>query len=242
METPMSGRDAESERANGAGGLLLAPPATWRSDPGHTAKRRPRPGQISAAFLIDEGVSLLDFVGPLEVFASAPEPQASAFFGYTVAPTRGPLRSHSGIALTAEFNFEDAPMPRVLVIPAQGNWSREKLAWIRAVAAQVDVILSVGTGTFLLAETGLLDGLKATTHHQFHQRLAKCYPAIEVVCEGRFVDNGRIITAAGLTCGIDAALHVVDRYFGPDAVREAAEYMDHPAPTETLGQLLADEI
>ena len=238
----MSGKGAQRERANGAGGLLLAPPAIRPSEPGRSAKRQPRPGQIGVAFLIDEGVALLDFVGPLEVFANAPEPQASAFFGYTVAQMRGPLQSQSGIALSAEFSFQDASMPRVLVIPAQGNWSTDKLAWIRAVAAQADIILSVGTGTFLLAETRLLDGLKATTHHQFQQRLAKRHPAIEVVCERRFVDNGQIITAAGGTCGIDAALHVVERYFGPDAVQEVTEFMEYPAATESPGGLIVSEL
>lgn len=236
----MSGRGAERERANGAGGLLLAPPALEPSSPAPNAKRRPRPGQIAVAVLLDEGVTLLDFAGPLEVFANAPEPRASAFFGYSVAPTAGPLQSQSGIALSAEFTFEDAPMPRVLVVPAQGNWSAGKLAWIRDVATHADVILSVGTGAFLLAETGLLDGLRATTHHQFHQRLARRYPAIHVVREGRFVDNGRIITAAGQTCGIDAALHVVDRYFGPGAVREAAEFMDHPLASEAAAEITAE--
>ena len=103
----------------------------------------------------------------------------------------------------------------------------EKLAWIRRAAEKADVVMSVCTGAFVLASTGLLDGRKATTHHEFYDSFAKKFPKVELVRGTRFVDNGKFLTAGGLTSGIDAALHVVQRYYGPAFAQQVADYMEY---------------
>jgi transcriptional regulator GlxA family with amidase domain len=105
--------------------------------------------------------------------------------------------------------------------------SPDKLAWIRSAAETADIVMSVCTGAFVLAATGLLDGRKATTHHQFFDSFAKKFPKVDLVRGRRFVDNGKFITAGGLTSGIDAALHVVSRYYGTKFAEEVAEYMEY---------------
>jgi len=87
--------------------------------------------------------------------------------------------------------------------------------------------MSVCTGAFQLAHVGLLDGLPATTHHDFWDEFAKEFPKVDLKRGLRFVDNGRVATAGGLTPGIDMALHIVGRYFGADAATATARYMEH---------------
>lgn len=105
----------------------------------------------------------------------------------------------------------------------------EKIAWIRQVAPACDIVMSVCTGAFLLARTGLIDGLSATTHHDFYDSFEKTFKdrRITLLKDRRFVDNGKFITAGGLTSGVDGALHVVARYYGIEAARASAAYMEH---------------
>ena len=192
-----------------------------------TQKRAAKPGQIPVAYLVDRNLTLIDFIGPLEAFEDAPQAKVPGFFGYSVGQERRPYLTQSGIELIPEFTFDDAPLPKVLVIAAQAGWTPEKLAWIRKVHEQADAVMSVCTGAFLLAESGLLKGLKATTHHEFYDKFAARYPDIELVREKRFVDNGKIITTGGLTSGVDGALHVISRYHGEPAAQIVADYMEH---------------
>lgn len=87
--------------------------------------------------------------------------------------------------------------------------------------------MSVCTGAFQLARVGLLDGLPATTHHDFWDAFEKEFPKVRLQRGPRFVDNGRVATAGGLTSGIDLALHVVGRYFGEETAARTAAYMEH---------------
>ena len=117
----------------------------------------------------------------------------------------------------------------MIVVPAQGAGDAAR-AWLRACAPQADLIMSVCTAAFQLARAGLLDGLPATTHHDFWDDFAREFPAVKLQRGPRFVDNGRIATAGGLTSGIDLALHVVERYFDRDTALATARYMEHASP------------
>ena len=207
----------------------------------------PSDGQIRVAFLVDEGATVIDFAGPWEAFQDADAPGDQGFVLYTVGPSREPVRvsgpglhrragggfgsAFGGFEIVPEFTFDDAPQPHVLVIGAQGNHSAAKLGWIRHVSASADVVLSVCTGAFLVARTGLLDGLSATTHHDFYDMFTSEFKRVRLIRDERFVDNGAVVTAGGLTSGIDGALHVIERYFGPDVAAETARVMEHtPTP------------
>ena len=207
---------------------------------GKGADLKAGPDKIPVAFLMDDGATMIDFAGPWEVFQDTMGGEFPGFHLYTVAAHRNTLQTTgnmsgsgadmkmSGLKFTADHTFADAPQPRVIVMGAQaGNSSPEKLAWIRKAAEQADVVMSVCTGAFILAGTGLLDGRKATTHHEFFDSFARKFPKVELVRGRRFVDNGKYITAGGLTSGIDAALHVVTRYYGVEFAERVADYMEY---------------
>lgn len=184
---------------------------------------------LTAGILVFEGVELMDFAGPAEVFAVAGE--GKLFRIVTVAPSRTAVRTMGGVEIVPSHTYADAPPLDVLVVPG-GDMVRagpEGVAWIRAVSAGTKVTMSVCMGAFLLAKAGLLDGIEATTHHWGLANLAKAAPDCRVVASRRFVDSGRIVTTAGVTAGIDGALHVLERLFGAEAAAwTAQEWMEHP--------------
>jgi transcriptional regulator GlxA family with amidase domain len=126
-----------------------------------------------------------------------------------------------------DYTFETAPAPKVIVIPAQGGRSELTLEWIRASARGADVTMSVCTGAFLLARTGLLSGRAATTHHDGYRGLAIEFPDVHVKRGARFVEDGQLATAGGLSSGIDLALRVVERYYGHEVAKNTAYQMEY---------------
>ncbi len=192
--------------------------------------RFPQPTEaVPVAVVLDEGATIIDFGGPWETFQDV-EPAANVpgFRMYTVARSREALRSQGGLHILPDFTFADAPRPRVVLIPAElGSSQPEKLAWIREMSKTADIVMSVCSGAFILANTGLLDGLSATTHHLQYEQFAKAYRKVRTVRDRRFVDNGKFVTAGGLTSSIDGALHIVARFYGVEAAEKTAQRMEH---------------
>lgn len=182
----------------------------------------------NVAILLYPGVELLDFAGPLEVFSSAMSPAGEHFRVYTVAETREPLLSQGCLTIVPEFTIADCPPPDLFVVPGGDvPLSRPALvAWVQKCAREA-VAMSVCNGALLFARAGLLDGLEATTHRSALQSLRSSSPTTRVVPERRFVDNGRVITAAGISAGIDGALHVVERLLGHESAARTAYYMEY---------------
>ena len=131
-----------------------------------------------------------------------------------------------GLKVKPTYTLEDAPAPQVIVVPAQRS-AKPSLAWLKRTSPKTDVTISVCTGAFQLARAGLLDGISATTHHDYWDELCEGIPRRDVKRGVRFVDNGHIATAGGLTSGIDMALHIVARYFDLDTAARTARYMEH---------------
>jgi putative intracellular protease/amidase/YHS domain-containing protein len=220
LAAPVIGRRAFAARMDGTVGVAgdaLSP------------LRAPDNGKIPVAFLISAGAVVIDFAGPWEVFHQVMDPQTmqGRFQTYTVAETAAPLRVSGGMQIVPDYSLADAPAPKVLVIPAQTGDSPATLDWIREVTKHADVIMSVCTGAFLLAETGLLNGRAATTHHGAYRELAVRYPKIRVERGLRFVDDGNIASSGGLSCGIDLSLHVVARYFGNEIAEQTAYNLEY---------------
>jgi transcriptional regulator GlxA family with amidase domain len=140
-----------------------------------------------------------------------------------------------GLKVKPSYSIANAPQPNVIVVPAQ-RATDETRAWLRTAAEKTDVTLSVCTGAFQLARAGLLNGVAATTHHDFFDGFAKEFPTIELRRGLRFVDNGRIATAGGLTSGIDMALHIVARYFGEETATKTARYMEYSSEAWQSGK------
>lgn len=185
--------------------------------------------------LLFPDVEVLDATGPFEVFATTEDARGNPLFRVrTVAETADPVAAIGGLRFVPDHTFEDAPDPHLLVIPG-GNGrrvqmhNRATIAWIRAKAARAEQVLSICSGAFLLAAAGLLDGLEATTHHsvleEFHQFADKTR-----VRRSRFIDNGRIITSAGISAGIDASLHLVARLHGRETALRTAGMMEYESP------------
>jgi transcriptional regulator GlxA family with amidase domain len=186
---------------------------------------------IAVAFVVTEGANVIDFAGPWEVFQDTPRPgtEEPAFRLFTVGESRRALRLTGGLTVVPDYTFDDAPAAAVVVVGAQGR-SDAMIRWLRRIAAapQTEVLMSVCTGAFKLAEAGVLDGKHATTHHDFFDELARRYPAVIVERGPRFVQAApRIYTAGGLTSGVDLALHIVERYFGAKAAADVATYMEY---------------
>lgn len=194
----------------------------------------PATGRIPVAFVLSRGAVMIDFAGPWEVFQDVYLPfrgpsadDQTPFVLYTVSDSREPIRASGGMRIVPDYTFDDAPQPKVVVIPAQGGESPKMLEWIRKAAAKSDIVMSVCTGAFVLARTGLLSGKTATTHHSSYRSLAMSYPDIQVKRGVRFVENGSLATAGGLSSGIDLALRVVERYFGREAAEATAYQMEY---------------
>ncbi|HEX4496922.1 MAG TPA: DJ-1/PfpI family protein [Thermoanaerobaculia bacterium] len=188
----------------------------------------PPHGPIPVAFLISEGAVVIDFCGPWEVFQDAVVPgRETPFQLYTIAESTKPIRASSGLKIVPDYTLADAPPPKLIVIPAQSHHGAAALEWVRQASRHTDVTMSVCTGAFLLAETGLLAGKAATTYHGAFKHFEKSFPDVQLKRGARFVEAGNLATAGGLSSGIDLALRVVERYFGREAATNTAYGMEY---------------
>jgi transcriptional regulator GlxA family with amidase domain len=189
----------------------------------------PPRGPIPVHLLLWDGVELLDFAGPGQVFAVAGK--GRAFQVRTVAAHPGPLRSQGFLTILPELLLQEAPPAGILVIPG-GSADRPMadpvlMEALRSAAPKAEVVFSVCTGARVLAAAGLLEGQTATTWYGALDQLREEAPGTRVLSGVRWVDNGRIVTAAGVSAGIDAALHLVQRWLGPKEARRVARYMEY---------------
>jgi transcriptional regulator GlxA family with amidase domain len=172
---------------------------------------------------------MIDFTGPWEVFQDVmlPGREDHPFRLYTVSESTSPIHTSGGMKIVPDYTIENAPAPKVIVIPAQSQPSQATLEWIRKSTKNTDVTMSVCTGAFVLAKTGLLSGKSATTYHGAFGRFAMEFPDIALKRGARFVENGNLATAGGLSSGIDLALRVVERYFGREVAQRTAYNMEY---------------
>jgi len=185
-------------------------------------------GIMPVAFLISDGAGVIDFAGPWEVFQDALlDDQRMPFHPYTVSAKAKPIEASGGMKIVPDFTFANAPVPKVIVIPAQNDDSPAVLDWIRKSSQTADVTMSVCTGAFVLAKTGLLDGKSATTHHNSYKIFERQFPKIALKRGARFVEQGNLATAGGLTSGMDLSMRVVERYFGREVADRNAYYMEY---------------
>jgi len=189
----------------------------------------PAQGSIPVAFPISKGAVIIDFCGPWEVFSAVEihGRKDRAFHLYTVAETKEPILASGGMEIVPGYTLQAAPMPKVIVIPAQSGAREPMLEWIRASTKSTDVTMSVCTGAYVLAKTGLLSGKSATTFHRAYEDFAMEFPDIHLKRGARFVEDGNLATSGGLTSGIDLAFRVVERYFGREVAEETAYNIEY---------------
>lgn len=190
-----------------------------------------KPAPRNLAILIFDGVQIIDYTGPYETFGHAYSNDGPVFNIYTVSEKASPITTAMGMTVTPKYSFENAPSPNVLLVP--GGGVKEHVAnpnfikWIQEKARDAEVVMSVCNGAFFLAKAGLLDGLEATTTAGLIPSLREAAPKTKVVDDRRFVDNGKIITTAGLSSGIDGSLHVIERFLGRGTAQMAALGMEY---------------
>jgi transcriptional regulator GlxA family with amidase domain len=184
---------------------------------------------VQIAILIFDGLTALDAVGPYEVLRSVPDWEVRF-----VAPSKGAVRTDSGaLGLSADFGLEEVMKPDIVLVPGgEGNRPLMSddavLGWLRAVDEGTKWTTSVCTGSLVLGAAGLLEGKRATSHWLYLDRLREL--GADPV-GGRFVEDGKIVTAAGVSAGIDMALHLVGREVGPEvaqAIQLGIEYDPQP--------------
>jgi putative intracellular protease/amidase len=183
------------------------------------------------AILIFDGVQIIDYTGPYETFGHTYSNDGEAFNIYTVSEKTNAITTSMGMSVNPKFSFENAPKPDVLLVPggdvrAQVN-SPTVIKWVQNASQNAEIVMSVCNGAFIIAKAGLLDGLEATTTAGLIPMLRQEAPKVKVVDDRRFVDNGHIITTAGLSSGIDGALHVIERLYGKGTAQMAALGMEY---------------
>jgi len=182
--------------------------------------------QISVAIVLFDGVQIIDYAGPWEVFGQA------GFKVFTVADKTDPLTTRFDQKVIADYSFDNGPDADIILIPGGRGTSKaaenpRAIKWIQDKARNARYVMSVCTGAFLLARTGLLDGLTATTFHSAIGNLAQAAPKTKVVYDQRYVDNGKVITTAGLSSGIDGALHLVEKILGKGTAQFEALVLEY---------------
>lgn len=193
---------------------------------------------IRVGILLFPEVEVLDFAGPFEVFSVAaritPPRCAGAppvFDVATVAASSAPVVARHGLVVQPRHDFATAPDFDLLVVPggvvAQPLGDAATLAWVRRASDRAPVTASVCTGAFVLAEVGLLEGRRVTTHWEDVADLAARHPNLTVVEDVPFVDEGAIVTSAGISAGIAMSLHLVGRILGEAAARTTARQMQY---------------
>jgi transcriptional regulator GlxA family with amidase domain len=182
---------------------------------------------MKVAFVLTEGANVIDMAGPWEVFQDTMVGDRMGFELFTVGESSSPVTMTGGLRAVPQYTFANAPHADIVVIGAQRGASALP-EWLRARATDSRVVMSVCTGAFKLADAGLLEGKKATTHHEFWDAFAKKFPNIQLERGSRFVQSDDVLfTAGGLTSGIDLALHIVEKFYGREAADRTAAYMEY---------------
>ncbi|MGB3401929.1 MAG: DJ-1/PfpI family protein [Microcoleaceae cyanobacterium] len=186
----------------------------------------------NVAILLFNEVEVLDFAGPFEVFSITKSPGGDSLCNvYTVAETTQPILARNHLSINPDYTLENHPAPDIVIIPG-GFGSRAALKqpniikWVQKSAQQAELVLSVCTGSLILAKAGLLNGLSATTHHHAFEELRQLAPQTTVITDQRFVDNDKILTSGGISAGIDLSFYVIAKLYGEAVAIQTAQYME----------------
>jgi transcriptional regulator GlxA family with amidase domain len=193
--------------------------------------------------LVFPEVEVLDFCGPFEVFSvtrldeDRRRQDPSPYEVFIISEHPSVVIATGGLKVVPDHTFDDCPPLDVLVVP--GGWGTRRemkndrlIDWLSLMARQVTTLTSVCTGSLLLGKAGLLDGKRATTHWRVLEEMRRQFPAISVIDDQHVVEEGDLLTSAGISAGIDMALRVVSRHHGDAVARATARYMEYPFPED----------
>ncbi|MBL8150267.1 MAG: DJ-1/PfpI family protein [Blastocatellia bacterium] len=191
--------------------------------------------------LVFPNVEVLDFCGPFEVFSvvrldeEKRRVEPSPFEVFLVAESLEVVTAANGLKVVPDYTIDNCPILDILVVP--GGWgvraaieNSKIVDWVAKQGKAVETLTSVCTGSVLLGRAGLLEGKRATTHWMVLDWMRQLLPNVIVEKDFRYVEDGDIITSAGISAGIDMSLRVVSRYHGEEIARTTAKYMEYPFP------------
>jgi transcriptional regulator GlxA family with amidase domain len=192
--------------------------------------------------LVFEQVEILDFCGPYEVLSITrflnkenQRTEDSPFKVKLISETGSIVRCRGDLKVLADFNFDNHPKFDLILVP--GGWGTRKevqnpvlIKWLKKQQQNTQLVVSVCTGSFLLAEAGFLEGLEVTTHWASIERMRKTYPRVKIIQGERFIvtGQGRVVTSAGIAAGIDMSLFLVSELVGKEVAQKTAHYMEYP--------------
>ncbi len=193
---------------------------------------------MNVGIFIFDNIEVLDLGGPFEVFSVATRVKARLdpaspppFNFFTIGETNAPIHARGNLIITPSFSFTDHPPIDLLLIPGgivSAELKKENVIhWIATSSAKAKLTASVCTGSFLLAQAGLLDGKHATTHWTDIDDMKSMFPNVTVEENVRWIDQGAIVTSAGISAGIDMALHLVSRLDSESLALATAKQMDY---------------
>lgn len=202
------------------------------------------PKKWNVGILLFNEVEVLDFAGPFEVFSitTYPEGNEKPFIVKTIAQTKDLIKARNGLKILPDYDFSDAPDFDILIIP--GGYGAEEIEihnqvvinWIKDQMDKVCIMASVCTGAFLLAEAGLLDGKRGTTHWMDLDRLEKEYKKVIVQREVKFVDENSVITSGGISAGINMSFYIVNKLLGETVAETTARRMEYDCWQAEIGE------
>lgn len=196
----------------------------------------------SVGIFIFDDVEVLDFAGPFEIFGVAGKQGGKpGYFDVFTVAEKPKIAARNNLIVEVTYTFDNCPIPDILLIPGGGGYlpdgtpfgtrremhNEKLLDWVRTMNTKVELLLSVCTGSLILAKAGLLEGLSATTHFKAIEQMREVAPNTALYPEERWVDNGRIILSAGVSAGIDMSLYVVSKLLGKEVANETAEYIQY---------------
>lgn len=193
----------------------------------------------TVGILLFDDVEVLDFAGPFEVLSVTEDENSEKLFNVVTISEKGQLiRARNGLKVEPDYHFDNHPPLDIVIVPG-GYGAREVesknqvvVDWVTRQNQSVHKMTSVCTGAFILAEAGSLDGKSATTHWTALDRLETAFPEIKVKRDVKFVDEGHLITAAGISAGIEMALHLVAILFNVETARNTAKHMEYDWQTQ----------
>jgi transcriptional regulator GlxA family with amidase domain len=196
----------------------------------------------SVGIFIFDDVEVLDFAGPFEIFGVAGKHggKEGYFTVFTIAE-KDRITARNNLVIEPTYTMDNCPTPDILLIPGGGGYrpdgtafgtrremhNDKLLGWVRNMNTKVELLLSVCTGSLILAKAGLLKGLSATTHFKAVEQMREVAPDTTLLPEERWVDNGRIILSAGVSAGIDMSLYVLSKLYGKEVANETAAYIQY---------------
>lgn len=188
---------------------------------------------VNVGIYIFDDVELLDFAGPYEVFSVTKDLNNNDLFNvFTITQYGTTIRSVNGLSVNPDYSFDNHPEIQILVIPGGDGTKKEVdkkevLHWINECFENIEIIFSVCSGARLLGKLGLLDGKESTTHHEVISELEVLAPFTKVNPLKRYVDCGKIMTAGGISAGIDLSLYIVEKLFGNSVKNKTVNYMEY---------------